>query len=296
MVVRTLLTLSTTVFAVRTHTYRICYSPRCITHNTGIMPTTRSRTKRLASSSSSSGSPRAGREAIKKSRKSRDQAKNQENETSHAEPWFTAFTKGDDEYDAYMSTEWGFEKRGDVALFEKLSLEGAQSGLSWLTILRKRDAYRNVFHDFDPVRVAAMLETDVERILAMNGDPREIVVRHSGKIKAVLHNAKCILKMREESPSGNEVFDKFLWSFVNDKPILNRWTLRGAPSKSPESEAMSKALKKCGFKFVGPTTCYALMQSMGMVIDHPVGSPEWQAAYERLKDRPGGYQEAKKVE
>lgn len=220
-------------------------------------------------------------------------------ETQHGKvpdsPWYSFFTKGDAEYDAYMANEWGFEKRGDVALFEKLSLEGAQSGLSWLTILRKREAYRKVFHGFDPVRVAAMTEVDVENILTATGNSRETIVRHKGKIKSVIHNAHCILKMRQEANDPNEqVFDKFLWSFINNKPILNRWTgeKSSAPTKSVESEEMSKQLKKKGFKFVGPTTCYSLMQSVGMVIDHPMGSPEWNAAYGRMKTRPGGYQNA----
>ena len=208
-------------------------------------------------------------------------------------PWFTVFTKGDAEYDRYMSTEWGFEKRGDVPLFEKLCLEGAQSGLSWLTILRKREAYRSVFHHFDPDQVARMTEDDVERILSTEGDPRDVVVRHGGKIRAVIQNAQCILKLRKDSSEQDaEPFDTLLWSFVDDKPILNRLTnMNSAPSKSAESEAMSKALKKLGFKFVGPTTCYSLMQSMGMVIDHPFGTPEWEAARRRLEERPGGYQE-----
>jgi DNA-3-methyladenine glycosylase I len=186
-------------------------------------------------------------------------------------------------------------------LFEKLSLEGAQSGLSWLTILRKRDAYRRTFHNFDIDAVAAMTDDDVEMILAqeVNSDPSEIIVRHRGKIQAVINNAKSIQQMRQdaEGPGKNSphgVFDHFLWSFVNDQPIVNNeWDgkdLKTLPSKTDESEAMSKALKKVGFKFVGPTTCYSLMQSCGMVIDHPVDSPEWKAAIARLKKRKAGYQ------
>lgn len=220
-------------------------------------------------------------------------------------PWYYVFTKGDAEYDQYMSMEWGFEKRGDQALYEKICLEGAQSGLSWSTILRKREAYRRTFFNFDPEKVAQMTPDDVQRIIAsQTKDPRDCVVRHKGKIEAVIHNAKCLLEMKKEANEKDKdmVLDKFLWSFVNDKPILNRWganfdplkcksAVQESPSTSEESEAMSKALKQKGWKFVGPTTCYALMQSCGMIIDHPVNSPEWEAARQRLLKRPGGYQE-----
>mmetsp|Transcript_11690 Transcript_11690/g.28017 ORF Transcript_11690/g.28017 Transcript_11690/m.28017 type:complete len:154 (+) Transcript_11690:426-887(+) len=151
-----------------------------------------------------------------------------------------------------------------------------------------------------------MTDDDVERIVSQDGgdDPSQIVVRHRGKIQAVINNAKCIQTMRKQyeadtSSSQTEypehgVFDQFMWSFVNDQPIVNsKWDgkdLIDSPGKSEESEAMSKALKKKGFKFVGPTTCYSLQQSFGMVIDHPVSSPEWKAAVERLKKRKGGYQ------
>ena len=222
-------------------------------------------------------------------------------------PWYTVYTKGDAEYNTYMATEWGFEKRGDVPLFEKLCLEGAQSGLSWLTILRKREAYRKVFHQFDVQKVAQMTEADIQAILDTTSDnTNEVVVRHRGKIEATIHNAKCVQEMHQEedrrgkksnnnSSDEKNVLDKFLWSFVQNKPILNTtWkqgeSLSSAPTKTQESEAMSKALKKRGFKFVGPTTCYALMQSTGMVIDHPVGSPEWVSAKERLEKRPDRYQ------
>jgi DNA-3-methyladenine glycosylase I len=213
------------------------------------------------------------------------------NETEASGPWHHVCTKGNADYEDYMANEWGFEKRGDVALFEKLSLEGAQSGLSWLTILRKRENYRRTFHRFDPVKVASMDTSDVERIVNETGS--ETVVRHRGKIQSVIHNAKCVLDMRSqaESSASNQVLDDFLWSFVDHKPILNRWALHDAPSTSEVSVAMSKALKKRGFKFVGPTTCYSMMQAVGMVIDHPVDTPEWKAAHERLKLREGGYQQ-----
>lgn len=213
------------------------------------------------------------------------------NDTDACRPWYHALTKGNADYADYMANEWGFEKRGDVALFEKLSLEGAQSGLSWLTIFRKREHYRRTFHHFDPVKVASMDPSDVERIVNETGS--ETVVRHRGKIESVIHNAKCILEMRSQAElsADNQVLDDFLWSFVDHKPILNRWALRDAPSTSEVSVAMSKALKKRGFKFVGPTTCYSMMQAVGMVIDYPVDTPEWEAAHERLERREGGYQQ-----
>lgn len=186
-------------------------------------------------------------------------------------------------------------------MFEKISLEGAQSGLSWLTILRKRDAYRRVFHHFDIDLVASMTDDDVERILnEQNDDTRNIIVRHRGKVESVINNAKCIQKLRLEAKESGEskhelgVFDNFVWSFVENKPILSMsrsGDLKECASQTPESQAMSKALKKLGFRFVGPTTCYSVMQSVGMAIDHPKESPEWLAACERLESREGGYQE-----
>jgi len=182
-------------------------------------------------------------------------------------PWYRIFTKGDEEYDEYMSKEWSFEKRGDVPLFEKLCLEGAQSGLSWRTILRKRSAYHRVFCGFEIDAVASMTSRDVDRILASASEnPGDLVVRHRGKIEAVINNAKCVQQIRDERTARgvkirHGAFDEFLWSFVDDRPVLNRWdgNLSSAATKSPESEAMSRALKSRGFKFIGPTTCYAMM-------------------------------------
>ena len=183
-------------------------------------------------------------------------------------------------------------------------MDTAQSGLSWLTILRKRDAYRATFHNFDIDRVAQMTDKDVQRILDTTAeDPRDMVVRHRGKIQATIHNAKCLQQMYQERKKDKQqhqetahgIFDAFLWSFVNDQPILNTvWkngqSLSVACTTCPESHAMSTALKQLGFKFAGPSTCYALMQSVRMVLDHPVGSPEWKQAKKRLEKRPGGYQ------
>jgi DNA-3-methyladenine glycosylase I len=145
--------------------------------------------------------------------------------------------------------------------------------------------------------VASMTTEHVQAMLAADAD--QAVVRHRGKIESVRHNAQRIMEMRQQAKANGEstkdVFDRFLWSFVNDQPILNghvfSGTLQGMPGTSEESIAMSKALKKLGFKFVGPTTCYSLMQSAGMVLDHPMNCLEGRQALERLQQRPGGFQD-----
>lgn len=207
-------------------------------------------------------------------------------------PWYHFFTKGDEDYERYMSTEWGSEKRSDRDLFEKLSLEGAQAGLSWKTILTKREAYRRTFHNFDVDKCAKMKSSDVTKILEIEGSGPDVVVRHRGKIESVINNAKRIQEMRKsELKESGQTFGEFLWSFVDNKPILNNWkALSDMPSKTDESEAMSKALRKRGFRFVGPTTCYSMMQACGFVIDHPVNSKEWIEAKNNLEKRQGGYQ------
>ena len=207
-------------------------------------------------------------------------------------PWYAKFTKDDPEYNAYMANEWGYEKRNDQALFEKLCLEGAQSGLSWRTILNKREAYREFFHQFDIERVAQMMDSDIDNILNSNLSGNDMVVRHRGKLESVIQNANQLLTMPERQ-EGYTNFTDYLWGFVNDKPILNAWKIASneVPSKTEESEAMSKALKRHGFIFVGPTTCYSLMQSCGFVIDHPVDSEEWKASLARLEKRNGGFQD-----
>lgn len=191
-----------------------------------------------------------------------------------------------------MKNEWGFEKHDDTQLFEKLTLEGAQAGLSWRTILTKREAYRKAFHGFDVDKVAEMRGSDIDKILATEGSGPDIVVRHRGKIESVINNAKCIQQMREgELKESGQTFGEWLWTFVDDKPILNSWkSVSEMPSKTTESEAMSKSLRKLGFRFVGPTTCYSLMQACGFVIDHPVNSQQWIAAKAILGKRAGGYQ------
>ncbi len=165
-------------------------------------------------------------------------------------------------YIAYHDEEWGVPVHDDRRLFEFLVLEGAQAGLSWITILRKREAYRKAFARFDPRRVARFGEADVARLLADAG-----IVRNRLKIAAALQNARAFLEVQREMGS----FGALMWSFVGGKPIQNRWRRIGeVPAKTPEAEAMSKELRRRGFSFVGPTICYAHMQAVGMVNDHLV--------------------------
>lgn len=169
-------------------------------------------------------------------------------------------------YVRYHDEEWGVPERDDARLFELLTLEGAQAGLSWITVLRKRERYREVFHGFEIARVARMTSRDVERVLADDGPMT--VVRHRGKIESTISNAKCAIAVREEFGS----FAEYMWSFVGGEPIVNRpESLKDIPANTPESDAMSKALRKRGFKFVGSTICYAFMQATGMVDDHVRG-------------------------
>jgi DNA-3-methyladenine glycosylase I len=163
---------------------------------------------------------------------------------------------------AYHDTEWGVPVHDDRALFELLTLEGAQAGLSWSTILKKREGYRRAFLDFDAERVARLTPADVDRLVADPG-----IVRHRGKIESVVQNARAVLRVREEVGS----LDRYLWGLVGGAPRVNRWrSPRELPSRTPESTAMSRELLRRGFRFVGPTTCYAFMQAVGMVNDHTV--------------------------
>lgn len=163
-------------------------------------------------------------------------------------------------YVAYHDEEWGVPQHDDRRLFEKLILEGAQAGLSWITILRKREAYRRVFHGFDPVKVAAMTDAELETALQDPG-----IVRNRLKVFSARKNARAFLAVQKEFGS----FDAFLWSFVGGKTTVNHpRTLAEVPAVTPEAEALSKALKKRGFTFVGPTIMYAYLQSMGLVDDH----------------------------
>lgn len=170
--------------------------------------------------------------------------------------WGNAFPA----YQAYHDEEWGVPVHDDRLLFEFLVLEGAQAGLSWATILKKRETYRKAFERFDIQRVAAFTKTDNQRLLADPG-----IVRNRMKIKSAITNAQAALEIQKEFGS----LDAFLWSFVGGMPKQNAWTaLADIPSETEESRAMSKALKQRGFRFVGPTICYAFMQAVGMVNDH----------------------------
>lgn len=168
--------------------------------------------------------------------------------------------EGDALYVAYHDEEWGVPSHDDRHLFELLTLEAAQAGLAWATILRKREGYRVAFERFDPDRVARFDRRRVERLL---GDPR--IVRNRLKVESTVNNAGRILDVREEFGS----FDTYVWQFVGGVPIVGRRrSFRDLPSETQESKAMSKDLKKRGFRFIGPTVCYAFMQAAGLVNDH----------------------------
>lgn len=163
---------------------------------------------------------------------------------------------------AYHDTEWGVPVHDDRVLFEFLILEGAQAGLNWLTVLKKRAGYRAAFAGFDPAAVARFDEAREAALLQNPG-----IVRNRLKVRSAIRNAQGFLKVQEEYGS----FDAFIWQFVDGTPVVNRWrTLAELPAQTPASVQMSKALKKRGFNFVGPTICYAFMQAVGMVNDHTV--------------------------
>jgi DNA-3-methyladenine glycosylase I len=161
---------------------------------------------------------------------------------------------------AYHDTEWGTPLHDDRRLFELLTLEGAQAGLSWRTILDRRDEYRRAFDDFDIARVAAMKDAELEKLLRSSG-----IIRNRMKVYSVRTNARAALAAMKEHGS----LDAYLWSFVGGKPIVNRWqTAEQVPASTETSDRMSKALRKAGFGFVGSTICYAFMQATGIVDDH----------------------------
>ena len=163
-------------------------------------------------------------------------------------------------YVAYHDEEWGVPNHDDRHLFEMLVLEGAQAGLSWITILRKRERYREVFDSFDPKKVARYGEPKVAALLADAG-----IVRNRMKVASAIGNAKAFLDVQREFGS----FDAYLWRFVGGRPLVNAWkTMKDVPAKTAESDALSKDLQKRGFRFVGSTICYAYMQAVGMVNDH----------------------------
>ena len=170
--------------------------------------------------------------------------------------WVTDF----EPYKKYHDEEWGVPAHDDGKLFELLILEGAQAGLSWLTVLKKRENYRRAFDGFDAEKIAAYDSKRVERLMEDKG-----IIRNRLKIKAAIENARAFLKVREEWGS----FDAYLWQFAGGKPKQNSWrTMEEVPSKTAEADAMSKDLARRGFRFVGPTICYAFMQAIGMVNDH----------------------------
>ena len=172
-------------------------------------------------------------------------------------------------YVAYHDEEWGVPSHDDRHLFEMLILEGAQAGLSWITILRKREAYRAAFAAFDPVAVARFTPARIERLLQNPG-----IVRNRLKVEGTVRNARAMLDTAEAFGT----FDRYLWQFVEGKPIVNRRRAMGdVPPTTAESDAMSRDLKKRGFTFVGSTICYAFMQATGMVNDHLVGCFSYQA-------------------
>lgn len=177
---------------------------------------------------------------------------------------------------SYHDHEWGVAIHDDRILFEFLILEGAQAGLSWSTILRKREGYRKAFDNFDAGKISQYSEADVSRLLADSE-----IIRNRLKIKAAVINARAFLQLQEEFGS----FDRYIWQFVDGRPIRNSWEkLADIPTSVPEAEVMSKDLRKRGFKFIGPTICYSFMQAVGMVNDHVVGC----FRYEELQHKAAG--------
>jgi DNA-3-methyladenine glycosylase I len=169
---------------------------------------------------------------------------------------------GDERYVAYHDDEWGVPERDDRALYELLTLEGAQAGLSWATILGKREGYRRAFEGFDPAAVARFDDARVERLLQDPG-----IVRNRLKVASTVENARRVLEVQAVLGS----FAELVWGFVDGEPLVGGWkTVAEIPAETPESKAMSKELKRRGFRFVGPTVCYAFMQATGIVNDHTV--------------------------
>ena len=167
-----------------------------------------------------------------------------------------------DQYIDYHDTEWGVPVHDDRTHFEFLILEGAQAGLSWSTVLKKREGYRNAFAEFDPIKVARFTEKRIEKLLQ-----DERIIRNRLKVYAAVNNAKKFIEVQKEF----KTFDNYIWSFVKEKPIVNKWkTLSEIPATSKESDALSKDLIKRGFKFVGSTVVYAHMQACGLINDHLV--------------------------
>lgn len=179
----------------------------------------------------------------------------------------------------YHDTEWGVPCFDDRMLFECLILEGAQAGLSWSTVLKKREAYRRAFDDFDPARVARYTPKRREKLLQNPG-----IIRNRLKVESAVTNARCFLAVQEEYGR----FADYLWAFVDGEPIQNAWKrFKQVPVSTPRSDALSKDLKKRGFKFVGTTICYAYMQAVGMVNDHTVDCFRHEQVKKKHRRRPG---------
>lgn len=163
-------------------------------------------------------------------------------------------------YIDYHDTEWGKPERDSLKLFEQLCLEGQQAGLSWITVLKKREHYRQAFYGFDPIKIVTMTERDIDRCMQNSN-----LIRHRAKLTSILRNAQAYLKMQQQGES----FSDFSWSFVGNIPQMNNIeSAQSVPTKTETAKQLSKALKKRGFAFVGETTCYAFMQAMGLVNDH----------------------------
>jgi DNA-3-methyladenine glycosylase I len=174
-------------------------------------------------------------------------------------------------YQAYHDNEWGMPETDSQALFAKLCLDGQQAGLSWITILKKQQNYENAFYQFDPVKISQMTEQDVTRLMQDKG-----IVRNKLKIESIIRNAKGFLAIEK-----HQSFSDYIWQFTDGKTVINQWQdFRDAPTSTPASKAMSKALRKQGFNFVGETICYAFMQAVGMVNDHEVGCHCYEKACE----------------
>jgi DNA-3-methyladenine glycosylase I len=164
-------------------------------------------------------------------------------------------------YVAYHDEEWGVPEYDHRALYEKLILDGFQAGLSWITILRKRDNFRKAFDNFEPTKIARYTEPKIAKLLQNEG-----IIRHRGKIEGTIKNARLYLDIMEKEPGG---FSHFIWKYVDGKPVQNKFeTMKGVPAETPMSQALSKELKKRGFTFCGPTIVYAFAQAVGMVNDH----------------------------
>jgi len=185
-------------------------------------------------------------------------------------PW----CKNDPLYMEYHDNEWGKPLYDNHKLFEFLLLEGAQAGLSWITVLRKRENYRQAFDNFDAAKIARYSEAKIAKLLLNEG-----IIRNRLKIQSAIKNAQAYIAMQK----NGEDLSTFLWSFVDGKPIVNQWNnLNQVPSSTPESDTMSKALKKKGFNFVGSTICYAFMQATGMVNDHLIDCHRYKACKIKL--------------